>query len=42
MTDLSNIKAQFLLNPEITYLNFGSFGACPEPLSAITKNGNYY
>jgi len=22
----------FLLNPEITYLNFGSFGACPKPI----------
>jgi isopenicillin-N epimerase len=23
---------QFLLNPDITYLNFGSFGACPKPI----------
>lgn len=26
------MKAQFLLNPEITYLNHGSFGACPKPI----------
>ncbi len=28
----TNLKSQFLLNPEITYLNFGSFGACPKPI----------
>lgn len=26
------MKSQFLLNPEITYLNHGSFGACPRPI----------
>lgn len=26
------MKSQFLLNPEITYLNHGSFGACPKPI----------
>lgn len=26
------IKQQFLLNPNITFLNFGSFGACPAPV----------
>ncbi len=31
MTNI-NLKSQFLLNPEITYLNFGSFGACPKPV----------
>ena len=25
-------KHNFLLNPEITYLNFGSFGACPKEI----------
>jgi len=29
---VDNIKDKFLLNPEITYLNFGSFGACPKPI----------
>ena len=26
------MKSQFLLNPDITYLNHGSFGACPKPI----------
>lgn len=26
------LKDQFLLNPDITFLNFGSFGACPKPV----------
>ena len=26
------LHAQFLLRPGITYLNFGSFGACPKPI----------
>jgi isopenicillin-N epimerase len=26
------LRSQFLLNPDITYLNFGSFGACPAPI----------
>jgi isopenicillin-N epimerase len=28
----SSIKPLFLLNPEIVFLNFGSFGACPRPI----------
>ena len=32
MIDNSKLKSQFLLNHEITYLNFGSFGACPKPI----------
>lgn len=27
-----NLRSQFLLNPNITFLNFGSFGACPKPI----------
>ncbi|MES2567701.1 MAG: aminotransferase class V-fold PLP-dependent enzyme [Bacteroidota bacterium] len=27
-----NIKSLFLLDPKITFLNFGSFGACPKPI----------
>jgi isopenicillin-N epimerase len=26
------LKSQFLLSPDITYLNFGSFGACAKPV----------
>ncbi len=32
MVTLPFLKSQFLLNPDITYLNFGSFGACPRPI----------
>jgi isopenicillin-N epimerase len=28
----NNLAKQFLLKPEITFLNFGSFGACPKPI----------
>src|ERR1700752_931560 len=28
------LTSQFLLNPNITFLNFGSFGACPKPIFA--------
>lgn len=26
------MRDQFLLNPDVTFLNFGSFGACPKPI----------
>ena len=32
MTDYTKLKSEYLLNPGITYLNFGSFGACPKPV----------
>lgn len=28
----NSIKSQFLLDPNVTYLAFGSFGACPKPI----------
>jgi isopenicillin-N epimerase len=28
----ANLKSKFLLRNDITYLNFGSFGACPAPI----------
>ncbi len=28
----NNLKSKFLLRPDITYLGFGSFGACPKPI----------
>jgi len=28
----NHLKSQFLLRDDITYLNFGSFGACPKPV----------
>ena len=32
MEKFAHLKNQFLLNPAITFLNFGSFGACPKPI----------
>jgi isopenicillin-N epimerase len=29
---MNAVHADFLLNPEITFLNHGSFGACPKPI----------
>lgn len=30
--DMQNLKQHFLLRDSITFLNFGSFGACPKPV----------
>lgn len=32
MEDYLAIKKQFILNPDVAYLNHGSFGACPQPV----------
>ncbi|MGE0568409.1 MAG: aminotransferase class V-fold PLP-dependent enzyme [Bacteroidia bacterium] len=32
MNDINPYKNQFLLDPSITFLNFGSFGACPKEI----------
>ena len=32
MENAAHLKSQFLLRPDITFLNFGSFGACPVPI----------
>lgn len=35
---MQSLKSDFLLNPEITFLNFGSFGACPKPVFEAYQN----
>ena len=32
---MDNLKSDFLLNPDIIYLNHGSFGACPKPVFEV-------
>lgn len=32
MSSVNILKSKFLLDPSVTYLNFGSFGACPKPV----------
>ncbi len=36
---MNSIKDQFLLDPSVTYLNHGSFGACPAP---VLENCQYW
>jgi isopenicillin-N epimerase len=35
---LNNLKNLFLLNPDVTFLNHGSFGACPRPVFEVYQN----
>ena len=35
---MNQIKNKFLLNPDMTYLNHGSFGACPKPVFEDYQN----
>jgi|SRR5688572_3800492 len=32
MTGAEKLRSLFIIDPSITYLNFGSFGACPKPV----------
>ncbi|HXB40702.1 MAG TPA: aminotransferase class V-fold PLP-dependent enzyme [Bacteroidia bacterium] len=32
MQNNPSLKSQFLIRPDVTYLGFGSFGACPKPI----------
>jgi isopenicillin-N epimerase len=41
MKTTNNFKSQFLLDPKITFLNFGSFGACPKPIFENYLNWQY-
>lgn len=38
MNPASSLKSQFLLRDDITFLNFGSFGACPKPVFEAYQN----
>jgi isopenicillin-N epimerase len=35
---MQNLKQYFLLRDDVTYLNFGSFGACPKPVFESYQN----
>lgn len=35
---MQDLKQHFLLDPEVTFLNFGSFGACPKPVFEAYQN----
>ena len=35
---MKDLKPDFLIDPNITYLNFGSFGACPKPIFKEYQN----
>ena len=35
---MQNLKQYFLLRDDVTFLNFGSFGACPKPVFEVYQN----
>jgi isopenicillin-N epimerase len=35
---MQNLKQFFLLREDVTFLNFGSFGACPKPIFEVYQN----
>ncbi|MBL7901925.1 MAG: aminotransferase class V-fold PLP-dependent enzyme [Bacteroidia bacterium] len=35
---MQDLKNHFLLDPKVTFLNFGSFGACPKPVFEAYQN----
>lgn len=38
---MDNLKKDFLLNPDIIFLNHGSFGACPKPVFEVYQAWQY-
>src|SRR5256885_830250 len=38
MTLAQNLKSIWMLNPDVTFLNHGSFGSCPRPVLEFQQN----
>jgi isopenicillin-N epimerase len=36
--DARSLRREFLLDPDVTFLNHGSFGACPEPVMQVWQS----